>query len=238
VIEPTTITQLNDIVDLINSGTLSLEELAEFADKSIGAQNAFARIGIFAERKVGEQLAILPADEYKQASATLRRSGWESHRIQRAERLALVPLFEVDDYLATATADGNTVTIKTAQKLAPKRNREERANFTNAYTAPPIDVEIARELGLATSDHLADVIAGSINRALENIGARYAFAWTKYHGITEEGTLGDSWTFEGIGEAIGGKSREYAESLYYRASHHVRGQIAMTALHLLQEQSG
>ena len=65
---------------------------------------------------------------------------------------------------------------------------------------------------------------------------RHAYVWAKYHGINDDGTLGDKWTFDGIAKQMPGGvvTREYVENSYYRACTHVYRTISVAALNRLR----
>ena len=87
---------------------------------------------------------------------------------------------------------------------------------------------------METDDELAQIIVDAIQKALNELdNPRHAFVWARRTGIKDDGTIGDSWTYAGIAAEMG-VSREVVESLYYRASHHVRGALAADALNRLQ----
>jgi hypothetical protein len=156
--------------------------------------------------------------------------GVNHSRSSRAQKLAKIPDTAFGDYLATTMAAEKEITQVGALKLVATTPREDRRNNADAYSAPPIDVEIARMFGLEASDQRADLLVAAITRALGAMdNPRHAYVWARYHGIGDDGTIGESWTFAGIAATMG-TSREYVETLYYKASHHVRGQIALMAL--------
>ena len=96
----------------------------------------------------------------------------------------------------------------------------------DAWVIPSIDTQLGREIANAAGERLATCITRAVEKGLADANKRGAFVWTRVHGINPDGTMGASWTYSQIAESIG-VTREYIENLYYRASHHVRGRIAV-----------
>lgn len=200
------------------------------ANHGIDIRNEAAELHLRAERRLGELL--LEIVSYGNTSSI--PEGITRQRASRAQRLARIPLDHFNNFIESTRSEQKELSQRGALQLLPVTPREERKNIADTYTAPAIDVQLARELGLNVSDELAEIIVTSIHKALNEMeNPRHAFVWAKYHGIQDDGTIGERWAFPGIAAMLG-KSREYAESLYYRASHHVRGRIAVEALNELQ----
>lgn len=196
------------------------------ANISREAQNEAARLHLTAERKLGELLgpAVIGNNDPLP-------EGVSRFRANKARKLAHIPLEEWVTWIENTLSAGKELTQASALRIAPVQPREERRAIADSYAAPPIDVSLAREWGLDAADERADLLTRAIQAALVDLAqqnARYAYVWAKYHGINDDGTLGDSWTFDAIA-MINGWSREYVGGLYYRASHHVRGRIVAVA---------
>jgi hypothetical protein len=206
-----------------------LAAAARAADLGLEAQNSAAHLRLAAERRLGTLLE--PVITNGVASIP---DGISQMRATRARKLARIPIDQWDAFIGHTLDEGKELTQAAALRLAPAGERAERKSIADSYTAPPIDVQLARELGLDVSDEIAEIIVRAISDALNDMeNPRHAYVWAKYHGIQDDGTIGDRWVFPGIAAMLG-KSREYTESLYYRASHHVRGRIAVEALNALQ----
>lgn len=232
------ITTLEDARDLRDRAE-ALRVYARQAGLGLQAQNECAAVKLRAERRAGEILAkslTLGRKRSHDATVSLDELGITKSASSRWQRMASVSENVFEQWLADTFAAGKEITQQAAIKLAPTSPREERANIANQYVAPPIDVEIAREFGMEVSDELAELIARSIRTALRRMeNPRHAYVWARYHGINDDGTLGDAWAFDGISKQMG-TSREYIEGLYYRASHHVRGQLVIDLLSYLRRQ--
>lgn len=220
---------LNQLAAQIGSGTLTLDELADISDKALLAQNLATRAVILAERQIAQQY-LFDAETYEENVEALKARGWTRDRFKRAQCWDQLTLPQIEEHITVSVANGKEATTTSARKLLPTTPRPAPSNLAHTYTAPPIDVQIARDLGLELSDHLAEVVTGSIQHALKTMkNPKHAEVWAKYHGIQDDGTIGEQWTFDGIAKQRG-NSREYVESLYYRASHHVRGQLVIDLL--------
>lgn len=213
----------------ITSGTMSLDELAQIAETSLAAQNSLARVRVYAERQIAQQYLLFDGDEYVRSDAVMRLSerGWSKQRIEQAQRFAQLNLLEIDDACAAHTAGGRETTALSMKQLLPVQVRETPAHSAEIYTSPPVDIAISRAFGVDEDDHRAQQLATSISNALSGMeNPRHARIWATYHGVKDDGTLGESFTFAGIAQLMGreaGKSitREYVESCYYRAAAHV-----------------
>jgi hypothetical protein len=225
-----------ELANQITSGTLTLDELADIADASIVAQNAFARARIYAERQIVQQY-LFNANEYQQAEGALKKRGWSSSRIGAAKRSAQLSLIQIDEYVAGHTASAKEATAAGARALLPITPKPDRANFATNYTAPPVDVAIAQQWGMQADDDYAELIAASIAHALHQdiTNPRHAYVWAKYHGLQDDGTVGERWTFEGIASQMTPVcTREYVESLYYRAHSAVCQRMSRDLLNALR----
>lgn len=183
------------------------------ANLGLEAQNQAAHLHLVAERKLGELLEVVIRNGVQSTP-----EGIERHRSQRARKLAQIPPCDWDTFIANTLSAGKELTQAAALRLAPAAERPERKSIADTYTAPPIDVQLARELGLGAADARAQALVDAVQAALNDMpNRRHAFVWAKYHGIQDDGTIGDRWVFPGIALMIGA-SREYTEGLYYRAS--------------------
>jgi hypothetical protein len=206
-----------------------LAAAARAADLSLEAQNSAAHLRLAAERRLGSLLEPIITNGVASIP-----EGISQMRATRARKLARIPHDQWDAFIDHTLAEGKELTQAAALRLAPAAVRVERKSVADSYTAPPIDVQLARELGLDVSDEIAEIIVGAISEALNDMeNPRHAFVWAKYHGINDDGTIGDRWVFPGIAAMLG-TSREYTESLYYRACSHVYSKIAVRALNALQ----
>lgn len=195
------------------------------ANQGLDIRNEAAELFLRAERKLGSLL-----DDVVQHGVRSIPDGITSQRVSRARMLAAIPGELFDTFLENTKASQREISQRGALQLLPAKPREERSNVAATYTAPAIDVQIAREFGLDASDDRAQLIVDALTRALATIeNPRHAFVWAKYHGIMDDGTMGERWTYAGIAQSMG-VSREYVENLYYRASHHIRGYLAVAAL--------
>ena len=216
---------------------MTLDDLAAIADGSLEASNIFTKLRVLAERQVAIQY-LFDGDEYKRAAAReqLAERGWSSHRINNAERYTQLSLLDIEKYTTTATIAHKEAHANQLRALAPIPEKPEHKSLAAAYSTPPIDVQIAREFGLEESDTRAELITTSLQGALTQMpNPKHAYVWTKYHGIQDDGTMGERWTFQGIAASMS-VTREYAESLYYRASSQVFQRIATDALNQLRNQ--
>ena len=228
--------QLIEAVDTID-GALDLSNqvralaaAVRAANLSLEAQNEAARLRLTAERKLGELLIGADVRRHRHHGVTLPE-GVTGSRSSRAQKLARIPEGEWESWISNTLSAGKELTHAGALRIAPVTRREERKAIADTYAAPPIDVSLAREWGLAASDDRADLLTTAIRDALRDLtkaNPRHAYVWAKYHGIADDGTIGDSWTFDAIA-GVNGWSREYVGGLYYRASHHVRGSIVAAA---------
>lgn len=229
--------QLIEAVDTVD-GALSLSNQIQAlaaavraANLSLDAQNEAARLRLTAERKLGELLISTDPHGSNRHTGAVLPDGVNKSRSSRAQKLARIPLGEWDSWISNTLSAGKELTHAGALRIAPVTPREERKAIADAYAAPPIDVSLAREWGLTASDDRAELLTTAIREALRELtksNPRYAYVWAKYHGIGDDGTIGESWTFDAIA-GVNGWSREYVGSLYYRASHHVRGKIVAVA---------
>lgn len=206
-----------------------LRAAIDAADHGIDIRNEAAELHLRAERKLGTLLEGVVKRGNRHTGSTIPE-GINQQRAHRARQLASVPGDAFDEFIAHNKQNRREISQRGALQLLPRTQREDRSNIAAVYTAPPVDTEIARAIGLEASDDRAQLIVDAINEALATMdNPRHAFVWAKHHGINDDGTLGESWTYAGIAQAMG-VSREYVENLYYRASHHVRGYIAVAAL--------
>lgn len=212
----------------IANRTHVVREAVRASDASLEVQNEAARLRLTAERKLGELLA----DTVRQGVKSLP-DGINATRSHRAQRLAQITSDDWSAYLDRSRDEGTEITYTGMLRLAPRPQRPESKSLAESYVTPPIDVQLARELGLEVSDHMAEVIVSAIQQGLQSINPKQAYVWAKYHGIQDDGTIGDAWVFAQIAARMGNVTREYAENLYYRASHHIRGRIAIAALNEL-----
>jgi len=218
-----------DILTIANQSR-ALAAAVRAANIGLEAQNEAARLRLTAERKLGRLLTNTDTNANQHAGEGLPE-GISRSRSSRAQKLAAISDSEWESWTANTLAAEKELTYSAALRIAPVRPREERKAIADTYAAPPIDVTLARELGLGAADDRADLLTAAIHEALTELtqsNPRHAYVWAKYHGIGEDGTLGDSWTFDAIA-MVNGWSREYVGSLYYRASHHVRGKIVAAA---------
>lgn len=220
---------LQDVVD-IRDRAEALRAYARSAHKGLQAQNYAASVKLRAERKAGEMLVELnpnrsaKLDDGGVTLSDLGISPMESHRWQKLARVE-EPLFE--QYITDSMTGGKELTQTGALKLAPvSEKREQHSNAQVEYATPGIDIGIAREFGMEIDDALAELFSASIAKGIENLSnPKHGYVWTRYHGITNDG-MGERWTFEGIAKTMN-CTREYVESLYYRASHHVLQQLCV-----------
>lgn len=195
------------------------------ANIGIDVRNEAAELHLRAERKLGALLDGVIQNGVKSVPDGINRQ-----RAHRARQLATVPNDLFEEFITQHKQNRREFGVQGALKLLPKQPREDRSNIAAIYTAPSVDTQIARELGIQDSDQRAELIVHAINTALATMdNPRHAYVWAKHHGINDDGTIGESWTYAGIAQKMG-VSREYVENLYYRASHHVRGHIAVAAL--------
>lgn len=210
---------------------------ARAANLGLMAQNETAALRLHAERRLGELLkdAIHHGGAHRWHDIpTLADLGISKHRSRNAQRLADIGQNEFSEYLANTMASEKEVTQTSALKLLPRTPRPERTNIAEQYAAPPVDAAIAAEYGLEAADDLAEMIAASIQRALTALpNPRHAYVWAKYHGVQDDGTIGESWSFDGIAKQMG-TSREYVEGLYYRASHAIQRSMYVDLLDALK----
>ena len=220
-----------EAADLANRAHI-LREAVRASDSSLEVQNQAAQLRLTAERKLGELLS----DTVRQGVKSLP-DGINATRSHRAQRLAQIPADDWSTYIHRSGSEGTEITYTGMLRLAPRQPRTETKSLADTYVAPPIDVQLARELGLEVSEHVAEVIVSAIQEGLRSMtNPKQAFVWAKYHGIQDDGTIGDAWVFAQIAARMGNVTREYAENLYYRASHHIRGAIAIAALNELHDQ--
>jgi len=222
---------VEDAATLANQAA-AIADVLKRANLGLHVQNEATALRLHAERKLGE---LLTADNLTRGPGgpALADYGITKNRSSQAQKLARIPTPDFDTYISNTQSAGKELTHASALRLLPTTIKPERKSIADAYTAPPIDVGIARAFGLEASDIRADLIADSVQNALVRLeNPRHAYVWAKYHGIQDNGTIGDAWTFAGIA-ATNGWTREYAEGLYYRASHHIRGQIAVDTLNQL-----
>lgn len=202
-----------------------LDAAVRAANMGLEAQNEAAKLRLTAERRLGQLLAERPE--------LVLPEGVSRNRSSRAQKLALIQADAWEQWIANTLDNGNELTHAAALRVAPVTPREERKGIADAYAAPSIDVAIAREWGLADADERTEILLGALEDALATLqNPRHTFVWAKYHGIQDDGTVGESWTFDGIAQQLGW-TRPYVESLYYRASHHIRGVIAVRAFQAL-----
>lgn len=197
------------------------------ANLSLEAQNHAARLHLEAERKLGTILKH--RDDYH----TLPE-GVSKDRSHRSQKLASIPQDVWGDWITSTLLTGRELTRASAYKLAPQTKRETGATHI-PQAVPPIDQALARLWGLDASDQRLTLLTSTIKQALATLEAknpRHSHVWRRYHGINDDGTLGAEWTFDAIASQHNW-SRPYVESLYYRASHHIRGHIALTTLNQL-----
>lgn len=219
-----------------NDDKVAVLELAVRRDgANLQAANQLAAIRLQNQRDGGRILLEQPAPAAFQRGTAPLPHGLSKTTASRWRKLAQIPEDEFQAYLVRSVTTGSEITQRDALKLAPTASREERANIADTYAAPPVDIEIARQFGLDTNDELAELLTRSINAALTTMpNPRHVFVWCKYTGISDDGKLGDSWTFDGIAKQMG-TTREYVESLFYRASHHVRGRLFLDTFTALKE---
>lgn len=195
--------------------------MKSLADNGPAEQNRIAEQRIRTERVIGLHIAEEGDTALPEMSDERRRA---------ALKLASVPGGDFEAFITNTLAAGRELTMTAALKLAPVKQRTPRSGIAQSYTAPPIDVQIAREFGLEASDERVELITRAIQSALESMtNPRHAFVWARYHGIEDDGMMGDRWTYAAIAVQMG-CSREYVESLYYRASHHVLSRVSAAAL--------
>lgn len=162
-------------------------------------------------------------------------AGLSKQEAYRWRRLAEIPNTEIQDYAASMMVKAKEITQSGVLKLASKEpQKQNHSTEVPEYTAPGIDIQMARDFGLEVGDTLVALVLDSLNNALLELeNPKHAYAWTKYHGIKETGELGEQWSFEGIGAKLGA-TREYAESLYYRASSHLYKRMYIDALNQIR----
>lgn len=216
--------RLYQAAEQAESGEVRAQALARAGDILQRSQSYIGAGRIAVEGDLGAAIQGLDAP-------TLRRIGVSSQRASAARRLDQLSMFGAREVLESGIANSRDVTPSTAKLAATPTPRSPKANLPESYSAPPIDIEIAREFGLLASDYRAQMLVDSIQRALNSMdNPKHAYVWAKYHGINDDGTVGECLSAQGIAQLMGGVTREYVESLYYRASHHVRGQMLVDAL--------
>lgn len=208
--------------------TSRLDELADAANRALRAKNMAAVAQLEAERALGQYIAETAADTNPDTKARLRVLGIDRHRITAARKLAAVPDEQLSLFCSNTMAAGKEITNQGALKLLPRAAKPE-ATGPAAYAAPPIDTEIARRYGLDLGEHLAELLANSIENGLARLtNDNQRAVWMQYIGVNQDGSYTSPMSFDAIGTRYGW-SRPTAAALYYRASHYVRGQIASDA---------
>lgn len=223
-----TVNAAEQLAARIMSGSMTLDELAQIAETSLAAQNAIARVRVYAERQIAQQY-LFAVDEYERADVVTRLSerGWSRSRIEQAQRFAQLELPQIDAVCAAHTAGGRETTSLAVKQLLPTIIRDRPTGSADVYSSPPVDIQISRAFGVHEDDARAQQIADSLTKALRTTpNPRHAFIWSKYHGIQDDGSIGDSYRFSGIAQLMSAQSekpvtREYVEAWYYRADSHV-----------------
>lgn len=207
-------------------------------------QNEAAALKLRAERKAGTLIDdVVPDTPGRRTTetTTFQSLGLTAHYGNKLRKLARIDGDVFEQYLEDAYSRGDEITRAGALRLIPATPRQTVSTFE--FVAPSITEEIARQITDYQADELAELIAASIELAIhtmvDNGQKRQAAIWTKRHGITPSGEVGEPWTFAGIAQTIPNErgepsSREYVENQYYRAHASVMGQLASDGLHHLK----
>ena len=211
----------------------ALTAAAQASDILQRAHSVTGGLRIMADRRTGELIRTLNPDD-----TTLNRSGINPTKRTHYTQISLA--FPEDhsaiEHIRVMVANGKDVSPTGAKKLVPRVEKPERASYVNGqYVAPSITVEVARTLAGELGEDFSEFLVHSINDALKDLPERQARAWLMRHGITEDGAQGDTWTFDAIGMEWG-KTREYAQTLYWQADRAVARAGWRDALHALKEQ--
>ncbi len=196
------------------------------AHLGLQAQNQAAALRLRAERRLGQILAETVSSGNRYTGSSLP-DGVSKNLSSKAQKLARIPDDEFTEYLATTMAAEKEVTQSGALKLVASEPRPDSRNVADEYVVPAVDAQIAEAWDIDASDRRAQIMANAISTALRTMeNPRHAYVWAKYHGIEDDGSIGPSVKYGGIAASMG-TTREYVETLYYKASHFVRGHIAL-----------
>jgi hypothetical protein len=219
--------------DIANQSRI-LAAAVRASDQSLEVQNEAARLRLTAERRLGA-LLLETVVAGRNTDGTQLPEGVSRQRSSIAQKLARIDEATWATWIENTLAADQELTQAAAIRMAPVAPREDRKTIADTYAAPSIDVQLAREWGLEASDERAELIVQAVQTGLKTMAnTKHAYVWSRYHGLQDDGTIGEAWTFEGIAKTLG-TSRPYVESLYYRASHHIRGAIAVEALNTLSQ---
>lgn len=240
------IEKLENIGDAV--GAASKLHVLQVALKKAGhsqrIQNEAAALKLRAERKAGQLIDEVVPDtpgRRDEDTPTFETLGLQPEQGRRLRKIASIDQDAFEQYLEDAYIRGDEITRAGVLRLIPAKPRQYVAPFE--FVAPSVTEEIAQQIAGYQADELAELIAASIELALhrmvENGQKRQAAIWTKRHGITPEGEVGEPWTFAAIAltipnEAGEPSTREYIENQYYRAHASVMSQLASDALHHLK----
>lgn len=142
--------------------------------------------------------------------------GVDAVRAGRAVKLARIEGDVFESFIANTIAAGRELTMSAALKLAPVQRREASRSTTALYTAPPVDVQLARVLGMQASDARTDWLERELRRALAAIeNPKHRRAWMLANGITDDGEVVEPWPISKVAAHMGVSNR-YAGDLYLR----------------------
>ena len=207
------------------------------ANYGFEVQQQAAEVRLRAERRLGELLADTVTMGDPRQGATPIPDGITRDRSSRAQKLARITPDDFETYLANSLAAEKELSIAGVLKLLPINRKPDRASIAAVYTAPSIDVELARREGMEASDERAELFITAIQRALAHLATEnpeHAFVWARHHGIEDDGTIGDEWTFAAIAARLG-VTREVVAGRYYRASHHIQQRLVVAAFNRIAE---
>lgn len=209
------------------------------ANYGFEVQQQAAEVRIRAERRLGELLAdtVHHNGGGSGPNRNLLPEGMSRDRSSRAQKLARITPDDFETYLANSIAAEKELSLAGALKLLPINRKPDRASIAAVYTAPPIDVELARREGMEASDERAELFITAIQDALAHLATEnpeHAFVWARHHGIEDDGTIGDEWTFAAIAARLG-VTREVIAGRYYRASHHIQQRLVVAAFNRIAE---
>jgi len=180
-------------------------------DEYLSQQNHIAEQRIRAERAIGQRLAASNATNADAASL-----GLSIPRARNAMRLAQILDDDLDAYITATVAAGRELTLASVLRLAPITRREASKSVADAYSAPPIDVQLARVLGMHEMDIRTEWLERALRRAIKSIdNPKHRRAWLLANGISENGEVGDPWPISKVAAHMGVSPR-YAGDLYLR----------------------
>jgi len=209
-----------------------LQEAMRVSDASHEMQFEAAKLRISAERKLGVLLSqILQRGRY--TAGQLESLRITKNRSSQAQKLARISDEQFESYCNLIRGSKRDLSMNGILKTVEKKPKPEKSNLADTYSAPPIDVQLARELLGDVSEEIITIVQNAMNEALKKLNPRYALVYAKRTGINDDGTYGQKQSFGSIG-AVYGWSREYTENIYYRASTEVHQTIASHALNELR----